>query len=568
MNQRHGRSPSRIALPAAFLVLAACTAPDPDPRPRLAVTVVVDQLTPDLLERYEEAWTGGFRRLVDEGFVYRDAVQDHAITFTSPGHATPTTGVFPARHGVVGNSWREFRDGEWTRVRSVVDPDADRVGGSGSGHSPHNLLVDGFPDWLLEHHQDARVVSLSGKSTAGVLMAGRTGRESGAPVAAAGSDGASEGDAGTDAGSGRAHAYWYSSGAEGFVTSTHYRDELPDWVAAFNEGVVETYGAEDCWESQVPPELADLSRRDTVDYEADGVHTHFPHCVDQDPYSGPAHFISRTPALDVATLDLAREAVESLELGLRDPDEHGPDYLAVALSQTDRIGHTFGPYSREQMDNLMRLDQELGRFLAYLDERLGPDGYVVALTADHGVLPLPEYLAEQGEYGVRLTSEFSDTLSAVAERVGVEPPRTTDDGGDARRRMAEELEAVDWIEEAMPLELLEDAHERVVDSGAELPADTFHTLYGKSFHPERVPTRVAAYGVEVRLKEATLSRSSGTTHGVPYLHDRRVPFLFYGAGIGPGSTDEPVRTVDLAPTLADLLDVPAPDGLDGRPLRP
>ena len=524
------------------LMISACAEPDPEPQPRLVVGLVVDQLTPDLLERYDEAWEGGFRRLLEGGHVFSDAVQDHAVTFTSPGHASPTTGLIPARHGVVANSWREWDGDDWSSVSSVVDDDAERVGGSGSGHSPRNLEADGFPDWLLGQYEESRVVSLSGKSTAGVLMAGRTG-----------------------GGDERAHAYWYSAGDEGFVTSTHYREDLPDWVADFNDGLVDTYGAEECWESQVPDELAPLSRRDTVDYEADGTHTHFPHCVDDDPYDGPAHFISRTPVLDQANLDLAVEAIEAKGLG----GGEDPDYLALPLSQTDRVGHAFGPYSREQLDNLMRLDQALGEFLETLDEVVGPDNYVVALTSDHGVLPLPEYLEEEGGYGLRLTSELSDTLEAVAERVGAEPPEPDDDGADVRARMAEELEEVEWVAEAMPLEELEAAHEEVLDSDdLQAPADSFMALYGRSFHPERLHTRPADYGVEVRLTEGTLARGSGTTHGVPYLHDRQVPLLFYGAHVDPGRSQEPARTVDFAPTLGEFLGLEVPDGLDGRPLLP
>jgi len=506
------------------------------------VVLVVDQLMPEHLELYGEVFDGGLGRLLDEGFRFDHAVHDHAITFTSPGHASATTGVLPARHGIVSNSWREWHDGEWVSVSSVADPETDRVGGSGSGSSPVNLLVDGLPDWLLRDRPQARVVSLSGKSTAGVLMGGRAERSTDGTDAATGARG-------------HRHVYWYSVGDEGFVTSSHYRNRLPSWVEEFNQGTVERFAGDGCWESELDPEVAALSRRDTVEYEADGVHTHFPHCETSDLFRSPSHFISRTPALDQATLALAREAVRHLELG----QGEAPDYLAVALSATDRVGHSFGPYSREQLDNLVRLDTELESFFYFLDETVGRDRYVVALTSDHGVLPLPEYLQEQGEFGLRLTGELSDSLRAAAqglERLGAQFQGP--EAEEARAELAIRLEEVDWIEEAMPLEVL----------ASDEPADSMVVLYRNSFHPERLWSRVATYGVETRLTEGVLVRSTGTTHGVPYLHDRRVPLIFMGRGIEAGSSPTSARTVDLAPTLARILGVPVPEGLDGRVLLP
>lgn len=555
-----------IAVAAALFLIPACVLEPVDSEPpSLVVLVAVDQLMPDHLERYGEVFQGGLRTLMDEGLVFSDAVHDHGITYTSPGHASLATGVVPSRHGIISNSWREWRDGEWVSVSSVADPNTRTVGGGGGGSSPRNVLTDGLPDWILEADPESRVVSVSGKSTASVLMAARA----------------------------RGHVYWFSTGAPGFVTSTFYRTELPEWVVQVNEEVVPHLVPTGCWEADLSPEAAALSRPDTVPYEADGVQVHFPHCVDDAVYRNHAHFVSRTPFLDDATFALARAAVEALGLGGAQAGEPGgeqagesggeqagesasdasgrraPDYLAVALSATDRVGHEFGPWSREQLQNLVHLDRELGAFLDFLDETVGRDRYVLALSSDHGVLPLPEYLVEQGEYGVRLGGELSAAIRAAAEEAGVGPPpgpRVDEGVGEAsgaeaaelRERAARAMEEVEWVEAAMPLELL----------AGDMPADSFVDLYRRSFHPDRITTNVSRYGVEVRPREGVMVRSTGTTHGVPYLHDRRVPLIFFGAGIEAGVSATPARTVDVAPTLARIGGVPAPDGLDGRDLAP
>jgi hypothetical protein len=56
------------------------------------------------------------------------------------------------------------------------------------------------------------------------------------------------------------------------------------------------------------------------------------------------------------------------------------------------------------------------------------------------------------------------------------------------------------------------------------------------------------------------------SHGSPRDYDSHVPLIFAGAGITPGKRSQFVRTVDLAPTLAQLLGVKPSERLDGVPL--
>jgi len=58
----------------------------------------------------------------------------------------------------------------------------------------------------------------------------------------------------------------------------------------------------------------------------------------------------------------------------------------------------------------------------------------------------------------------------------------------------------------------------------------------------------------------------GTTHGSPYDYDRRVPLLIRAPGVGAGTVDQQVRTVDVAPTVASLLGLAPPAELDGNDL--
>jgi hypothetical protein len=494
----------------------------------LLVYVVVDQLRADLLDRYEDVFTGGFARLRAEGHRWELALYDHAQTSTAPGHATAATGTHPHRHGLVGNSWLErTEDGSWETVYALRDLDARILGEPDmEGRGPANLDRTALPDWIAARHPTARIVSLSGKDRAAIAMAGRS----------------------------KGEVYWLDGSRGRFLTSTYYRDAYPAWVERFHAERLARSWSDTVWHSTVPEWAEPLSRRDTFPYEADGVHTYFPHRaalqVSGEGERSLNEWRNRGPYPDQATLDLAREAVHALALGQRGTT----DYLALALSQVDRVGHRFGPLSREQLDNLLRLDRELGSFMDFLDETVGAGGWMLALTADHGAIELPEARAKLGMLGRRV---LPDERQAAIDRA-VDAAEAA--GGDAltqARAAAAALREYDWIGDAFAWDdLLRDE-----------PADSLQALFLHSWHPQRRLPPLGHFGVGMRLVEGAYAGGArGTGHGSPYFYDRHVPFAIMGPGVPAGTSAERVSVVDLAPTLAHLLGVPYPDDLDGRPV--
>ncbi len=492
-------------------------------RPRLAVVVVVDQLATHLLDRYADVFTGGFRRLLDEGYRFPNAVHEHALTETAAGHATLGTGVFPSRHGVVANDWFEPVGGSWRAVYSVSDSTSPIVGiPLIGGRSPANLRRDGFADWLAAADPDARILSVSRKDRSAIPLAGRT----------------------------RSHVYWMEPVLGRFVTSTYYRAEVPDWVTAFNATMPWAQG-DTLWESTVPAGVVERARPDSAVYEADGVHVMFPHtwaeAADTTPIARNIWY-SEVPFPDAATLAFAMAGAEALDLGRDDRT----DYLAISFSQVDAVGHEYGPTSLEQLDNLLRLDRLLGRLVEFLDARAGEGRWVLALSADHGIMVEPELLAEWGQPARRLSfGALRAMVQAANEGAG------TGDLEEVRARAARLLEANDIVAAVMTEDLL----------ASTAPADSFVVLYRNSYYPGRMTGALGRSGLWIRFAEGTLlSVPRGSSHGTPYLYDRGVPLIFLGAGVEPGASDAMARTVDLAPTLAARLGLPVPDGLDGRVL--
>jgi predicted AlkP superfamily pyrophosphatase or phosphodiesterase len=513
---------------------------------RLILLIAVDQLPAD---RVDAELPGGLGRLAREGRFYTEATLDHAMTETCPGHATILTGRHPAHAGIPGNSFLDLEKGE--AVYCVADSAAAaRVLGGEEGRSPRNLRVSTLGDWMKSADPESRVFSVSGKDRAAITLAGRS----------------------PDA------AYWLRQGGEiGFTTSGYYLDRLPQWVQEFNGRTP----PEDGFLTRVPPRwdhLADEGgapqRPDDFPGESGRFGRASGHPLRGEDLEEFAARLMASPFQDEASLDFATRLVREEGLGRRS----SPDLLAVSLSAMDYVGHLYGPYSHESRDALRRADLAIGRFLDFLELELGPNAVLVVLTSDHGVLPLPEWLertggnrcpVKGGRTGLRylglqllakLHWEFSPLFSIPRPWVIFAGSQVGVDRSLARRHgvaVGEVAAATRRILEAEPAIAKVWTPEQI-----ETGEDEFARLYRNSFDRERSGDLV------VQLAPTCLISpfDEGTTHGSPYLYDRAIPLIFWGAGIEGGRVPGPARTVDIAPTLARRLGIAPPSVLDGHPL--
>ena len=123
---------------------------------------------------------------------------------------------------------------------------------------------------------------------------------------------------------------------------------------------------------------------------------------------------------------MAEAAVDKLGLGQRS----GTDFLAISFSSVDYVGHFFGPRSWEIQDELARLDRDLATFFAHLDNPSGRGKYVVAITGDHGVAPIPEDLRKTGIDAGRLNvDEVKTRIEQALENLHYAKPAVADVGG-------------------------------------------------------------------------------------------------------------------------------------------
>ena len=523
---------------------------------RLVVMVSVDQLIPQQLDRLAPAFTGGLGRLLKDGTDYSDARLPYARTETGAGHVTFSTGCLPRSHGVVGNS---FYDRALRRdVYCVEDVDAyairstGKVEGTGR-RSPINLTRPTLGEILQSKNAATRVVSISSKDRAAIGMAGRS----------------------------RGLVLWWDTNGNGFQSSNFYGDALPPYVVGWNNAWLDAYRG---WAWNPIEERSDRAfeilgsapddRAGERPHGKMGVTFPYEFSADASPKAmGGLAF--QSPLGDQFVAEMARAAVREEGLGADDD----VDLLCVSFSGCDVVGHANGPYSREVTDLLLRLDQQLGLLFEDLDRSVGEGQWMLALTADHGVLPLPEYLQARGVPSRRVTKEEVSSfgrefVASLARKVGAKVRFKSVAGGlrldredmaaamrepvsvrQAAAEVVRELTAKHrWIESAYSYEEL-----AALDGTAVGP----EALLRNTFHPDRAPDVTLVNKSHV-LKALQL----GTSHGSLYDYDRHVPVLFYGPGFPAGISSRPVGSQDIVPTLLGALGIDSEDlDFDGTDLR-
>ena len=494
-------------------------------RPQLVVFFTVDQMRPDYFDRWARQLTGGLGRLSRQGAFFTNAFQDHAITETAPGHSVTMSGRFPKSTGVVRNA------------AGVEDPQAPLLTSRDPGASPFRFRGSALIDWLRIKDPRSRALSISRKDRGAILPLGRA----------------------------KQSVFWYATSNGQFTTSRYYADTLPDWIRRVNARRVPQQSAGQAWTLLLPSN--EYAEADSVPQESGGRDFTFPHVLPNDTARAAGAFPG-TPMMDQLTLDAALEGLQALDLG-RGPQ---PDILAISLSATDYVGHRFGPDSREQHDNIVRLDRALGAFIDSLYKLRDSSTIVFALTADHGVTPFPELVAQRAHRAppprYDVVKPYTE-LQATLQRSGVDTSAVEFDG--ALVLVDREAFALAHLDPDPVLARFADALRRQpgiarVDRVRDLARrDTVNDAVSRRWL-HMLPPDLPIELVVTPAQGAYPAGASIAEHGTPYDNDAHVPVIFYGAGIRPGRYTERALVADAAPTLARILGVTPIERLDGRVL--
>ncbi|HQR35423.1 MAG TPA: alkaline phosphatase family protein [Blastocatellia bacterium] len=510
-------------------------------KPRLVVGIVIDQFRADYLNRFSDLFgEGGFKRLLDGGARFTNANYIHTPTYTACGHATFMSGAPPAMSGIIGNEWYDRSSGK--RVTSVNDDKTKLIGGKdgASGMSPHRLQTSTIGDEMkLATAGQAKVIGISYKDRSAILPAGKR------PNA----------------------AYWFDGSTGNFVSSSYYFDDLPDWVKTFNrdQHCFSYFGKK--WDRLLPESAYARSEPDDAPYEKSPFGTKFPYVINGGEEKPGTKFITQFEASPFANdhlVNFAKAVIENEQLGADDVT----DLLTISFSANDLLGHAMGPYSQEVQDMTLRTDRTLAELLSYLDKKIGMDQIVIALTADHGVAPVPEQVQKLG-YGGRVeTKQINDAVtSALTQRFGEEKWILQTVNGNVyldetaieRRKLdTAQVEAV-ASQAVMKIHGVAEAFTRSQILGGNLPNTAIARSVANGFHPQRNGNLVI-----VTRSFYFVGEGVTTTHGSPYKYDTHVPVIFYGAGIAAGKYPAVSSPADIAPTLASLLSLETPSNSIGR----
>jgi predicted AlkP superfamily pyrophosphatase or phosphodiesterase len=495
-------------------------------RPKLIVVIVIDQFRGDYLERYHDQFVeGGFRLFLERGAYFTDCNYDYANTRTAPGHATLFTGSYTSGHGIISNEWWDPQKKK--RVTSVEDDGTKLVGTDrdGPGASPHNLMSDTLGDELkLATSGKARVFAISLKDRAAVLPAGFSG----------------------DA------AYWIDPKSGAWITSSYYRQDLPDWVRNFNGN----RRAEKYW------------NREWKDSEGALLGSTAPGKGKGGEALGFYEVIGATPFANEYQLEFAKELVVYEKLGTGNVT----DLLLISLSANDILGHRVGPDSPQMRSMALELDRQLADFFVFLGHQIGMANVWIALSADHGIAPLPDFAKT-----LRLPAANLDT-KALREQINSSLSRKY---GKKANYILDLDFLVAWLNADAFATLSSDHKESgdEADAGEAMKQAGFSGYFTKSqlargdVPPTETGRRYAhsyspeggwyVIGIPAPFQVGIMR---GTDHATPFSYDTHVPLAFYGLAFQPGIYRTHAEPVDLAVTFASLLGINAPAKATGRVL--
>ncbi len=509
-------------------------------RPKLVVGIVVDQMRWDYLYRYQKRYTdGGFKRLLGEGFSCENTMIPYVPSVTAIGHTCIYTGSVPSIHGIAGNNF--VKDGK--KVYCTDDDSVKPVGTTSVAAlmSPRNLWVSTIGDEMkIASNGRAKVVGVALKDRASILPAGHNPNG----------------------------AFWFDDQTGCFITSSYYMDHLPKWVEAFNDKRLPEQYLSQKWNTLYPKNTYTESTTDENEYEngiREGVKATLPLNLPELYKKYGYGIIRNTPFGNSLTLDMAKAAIDGEQLGADDET----DLLAVSCSSTDYIGHQVGTHAIETEDTYLRLDKAIADFLTYLDSKVGKGNYLVFLSADHGAMNNAAFLQDR-----RIPAGSWDA-SATAKKLNHVLAKEYPEAGDIVKTVmnyqvffnrdvikSKQLD-FDNIKQTVVNVLKEDPSVQYACDMAKASTESI---------PEEVKSRIIngynrerSGDVVIILKPNFYAHGmKGTDHGAWNSYDTHIPLVFMGWGIKHGATTKQTFMTDIAPTIAAMLHVQAPNGCVGK----
>lgn len=513
-------------------------------KPKLVVGIVVDQMRNDYIERFWNHYSeDGFKRLVNNGYRFKNAHFNYVPTYTGPGHASIYTGTTPATHGIIGNNWYDKTID--ASVYCAGDTSVQPIGTMDKAGmmSPHRMTVTTIADEnRLATQMRGKTIGVALKDRGAILPAGHTANA----------------------------AYWFHGMDEGqWISSSFYMDSLPQWVIEFNNsGKAASYFK--TWNTLYPIETYVESGTDVNKFEGGfkGKETAtFPYNLQElRAHNNNFELLKAVAFGNDLTTDFAIAAIEGEKLG----QNNDTDFLTLSYSSTDYVGHNFGVNSKEVQDTYLRLDKNIAQLLQYLDKTVGKDQYMVFLTADHAAVDVPAYLES-----LKIPAGYFDSRSF---RNNIDSLVQKEYGNKNLIKNISNNQLFFNYELLHEININIDSFQQKL-SNYILMQDNIYRVYTR----QQIVNGAYTKGMDELIKNGFNHKRSGdliyvldpsfisysrtgSTHGSSFMYDTHVPMLFYGKGVKSGSSSRRSEIVDIAPTIAVMLGISFPSGTTGEPL--
>jgi hypothetical protein len=515
--------------------------------PKLVVGIVVDQMCYEYLYRYYDKFSDdGFRKLMEKGTNCRNTHYNYVPTFTGPGHASIYTGTTPNNHGIVANDW--YDRNSKSVINCVDDANVVAVGTTSSDGlcSPQNLKTNTVSDQLKLTYSESKVISMSIKDRGAILPGGHL------------SDG----------------SFWFDYATGKFISSSFFMSELPSWVNTFNDQNLVEKHLQKNWETLYPISIYTESGPDDSPYEqklGNKPTPTFPYDLSAlSKVINPNSLFTITPFSNTVLTDFALSALTNEELGQDDVT----DMLCISYSTPDIAGHSFGPYSVEIEDIYLRLDMEIARLLDKLETEIGKKNFVLFFTADHAVVPVPQYLIDNNLPGgyffmdtvlTQLRSQSSakfgfdpilveENLSIYLDQEKIELANLQVD--DVASFVASQLENYEEIKAVYTADELK--------KGAD---DEWRDMIFRGYHPKESGDVlfILEPGYLPKSVDSETARK-GTSHGSAFNYDTHVPLVWFGAGVKSQEIHRKIDITDIGATLINLMNLQRNGAMTGDPI--
>ena len=506
---------------------------------RLVVVVNVEQMRADYISRFwNQFQQGGFRRLMNEGAICANTSMDLHIQKNTTGVPTLFTGVYPARHGIVNDTWYDrLRQKE---TNALQDDYYITVGSdSKEGQlSAAKLLSPTVGDILkLDTNNQGKVFSVALNANSAVFSAGHA------------ADG----------------AYWMDELTGNMISSSYYVDQFPDWVRMFNDKHFADLYSERDWTTLLPETSYTESLEDGYILEPGyyGKWNTFPYHISKlKNRAGSYKILKTTPFGNLMVNDFSLALIEAEQLG----KDNIPDLLAINFSSMDYEQGSFSPNSVEIQDLYLRLDRDIEHLLNFLDKQVGHNNYLVVLSSACSASYPVNYLKEEfnmpvgfvaPESMVALLKSFLNISYGQGEwvefvndqQIYLNHDLIEKEGlqlRDVQAKAATFINQFEGVKLSLPAMDFEQGD--YVKSQLSMIANSFN------FKRSGDVLYVLEEGWQPEYKyKRTI-----------YNDNAHIPLIWYGKQVKAGTSLQPVKAVDVVPTLVHLLGYEVPSNCSGR----